>query len=60
MDNDSKNIVKNFDNISNDYWYDMYKKENPDYYTIHLDKNFDIHLIYNFDKIKSIKIVDLV
>ena len=60
IDDTAKNIISPFTNSSNQYWYDLSQKDHPDLYTIRLDKGFDVHLIYNYDKIRSVKIVDLV
>ena len=58
---DNANIYsENFENSDNKYRYNIYQKWKYDIINTHISKWFDIQMIYNYDKIKSIKIIKIV
>ncbi len=58
---DNANIYnENFVNSHNKYRYDIYQKWKYDIINTHVSNWFDIQMIYNYDKIKSIKIIKII
>jgi hypothetical protein len=49
-----------FTNPDNAYWYKIYQENKPDIIKINLDKDFDIDIIYNTNKITNCKIVEII